>query len=315
MREHGPDLDDDDVAAYLARLGVEREPPSAAALGRLHRAHAERIPYETLWIPTDDRWGILDRDSVRRIAHEGRGGYCFHLNGAFWALLRALGYDAHRHVGGVRITGVARAADVGNHLVLTVDGLPDDRAPDGSWYVDVGLGDTLHEPLPLRAGRYRQLPWELTLDAAPDGNDGDWLLTHDPLGGFPSMAWATDPAPSMAPFADQHVALSTDADSGFVRVFTAQLRDGTGVTVVRGLRFQRIGADPSEDVLDTPAALADALGDVFGLDLGRFSPSTRAALWDRLQRQHDAWSAEATGVPPTTASGQVNSTTPPSGGC
>jgi arylamine N-acetyltransferase len=294
----GPDLDDDDVNAYLTRLGLEREPPSASALTRLHRAHAERIPYETLWIHTGDLWGLEITDSVRRIAHERRGGYCFHLNGAFWALLRALGYDAHRHVDGVHVTGEHRAADHGNHLVVTVHGLPSDRAPDGTWYVDVGLGDALHEPLPLRAGRFRQAPWQLTLEATPDRGDADWLLTHDPLGGFPTMSWRATTETSMAPFAAQHTALSTDPDSGFVRVFTAQLRDATGVTVVRGLLLKRIGDGASEEVLDTQTALADTLGDVFGLDLGTLSASTRAALWDRLRRQHDAWSSEATSTPP-----------------
>lgn len=34
------------VPAYLARLGLEHEPPSVDALFRLHKAHVERVPYE-----------------------------------------------------------------------------------------------------------------------------------------------------------------------------------------------------------------------------------------------------------------------------
>jgi N-hydroxyarylamine O-acetyltransferase len=290
-------LDDGDVAAYLARLGLEREPPSAAALVRLHRAHAERVPYETLWIHTGDRWGVEVADSVRRIAHERRGGYCFHLNGSLWALLRALGYDARRHVGGVHGPVGPSGAELGNHLVLTVHGLPSDDAPDGAWYVDVGLGDALHEPVPLRTATFRQAPWDLTLEPTPDGGVGDWHLTHDPDGGFTGMSWQAATTTSMAAFADWHTSLSTDPESGFVRIFTAQLRDATGVTVLRGLLLRRIGADPSTVVLDTPAALADALADLFGLDLGRLPPAVRADLWDRLRGQHEAWSAEADGQP------------------
>ena len=42
--------DPEHLDAYLARLGLDREPPSVEAMFRLHEAHAERIPYETLWI-------------------------------------------------------------------------------------------------------------------------------------------------------------------------------------------------------------------------------------------------------------------------
>lgn len=37
----------DTVTAYLDRLGLDAEPPSLQALTRLHRAHVERIAYET----------------------------------------------------------------------------------------------------------------------------------------------------------------------------------------------------------------------------------------------------------------------------
>ena len=65
-----------------AALGLEAEPPSVDGLRRLHRAHVERVPYETMWIHADEPWGIDPEESVGRIARDGRGGYCFHLNGA-----------------------------------------------------------------------------------------------------------------------------------------------------------------------------------------------------------------------------------------
>src|SRR3954447_24742933 len=98
-------MDPDLEAAYLARLGLEAEPPSVDALQRLHRAQVERVPYETLWIHAGEAWSIDVDASVRRVATEGRGGYCFHLNGAFAALLASLGYAVARHVGGVHGPG------------------------------------------------------------------------------------------------------------------------------------------------------------------------------------------------------------------
>src|SRR5204863_7556753 len=94
-------VNDGDLDAYLGRLQLDREPPSAEALRRLHRAHVERVPYETVWLHLGEKRTVDASESVHRIAHQGRGGYCFHLNGALSELLRALGYDATRHVGGV----------------------------------------------------------------------------------------------------------------------------------------------------------------------------------------------------------------------
>ena len=76
------DLTDDDVSAALQRLGVEREPPTAEALHRIHRAFVERVPYETVWIHMDERLGIDPHDSFDRVIYAHRGGYCYQLNGA-----------------------------------------------------------------------------------------------------------------------------------------------------------------------------------------------------------------------------------------
>ncbi|MEO7573066.1 MAG: arylamine N-acetyltransferase, partial [Acidimicrobiales bacterium] len=132
--------------AYLARLGVEVEPPTVDALFRLHRAHVEQVPYETLWIQLGERWGIDAAASAERIARSRRGGYCFHLNGALSALLGSLGYRVSRHVGGVHGPAGPAEAEMTNHLVLLVHDLPTEANPDGHWYVDAGLGDALHQP-------------------------------------------------------------------------------------------------------------------------------------------------------------------------
>ena len=80
----------------------------------------------------------------------GAGGYCYHLNGAFSVLLEWLGFDVHRHFGGVRPKPSTAMPDppIGwsNHLAMTVE-------LDGrTWMVDAGLGDAIHEPIPLVEG-------------------------------------------------------------------------------------------------------------------------------------------------------------------
>ena len=96
--------------------------------------------------------------SAARIAATGRGGYCFHLNGALAALLSALGYSVSLHVGGVHGPEGPSVEWLTNHLVLGVAGLPSDACPDGLWYVDVGLGDAMHDPMPWVAGPVAAAP-------------------------------------------------------------------------------------------------------------------------------------------------------------
>ncbi len=250
----------------------------------------ERVPYETLWIHTGQRWGVTIEESVARIAHRRRGGYCFHLNGAFSALLESLGYQVTRHVGGVHGPLPATEEEMTNHLVLTVGSLPTDANPEGTWYVDAGLGDALYEPVPLAPGGFVQGPYSMRLDETP-GEIGDWHLTHDPrASGFVGMAWRSAPS-TIDAFAAKHEWLSTAPESGFVRVLTVQRRDATGVDVLRGLVLQRVGAGASSGDVTTKEELLDALTDLFGLELDGIADDALDQLWDRMQREHERWDA------------------------
>ena len=271
-------MDADAVHAYLKRLGLDAEPPSADALFRLHRAHVERVPYETVWLHLGQPWTIDPPDSVERIARRSRGGYCFMLNGAFSELLRALGYDVGRHVGGVHGEDGPTEESMANHLVLSVAGLPADDNPEGVWYVDAGLGDALHEPLPLRAGVYVQGPFTYRLAATP-GEIADWRFTHDARGSFRAMSWRA-PSVEMPAFAQQHLRLSTEPDSLFVQYLIVQRRDAGGVDILVGLGLRRVdGTDTKPQVLTDRADWFAALHDVFGLRFDGVDPAALDRLW------------------------------------
>ncbi len=283
----------DDVDAYLTRLGLDPEPPSVDALAALHRRLVERVPYETTWIHMGERWNVDRLASLHRVAREQRGGYCFHLNGSLSVVLEALGYDVTLHVGGVHGPEGPTAHALTNHLVLLVHGLASDDNPDGHWYVDAGLGDALHAPMPLVAGEHTQAPFAFTLERL-DGTEAigaDWHLRHHALGSFTGMAFSSRPT-TIDAFAERNVVLSTSPESGFVRTVTAQRRDATGVDVVRGQVLKHIGPTAgAEQTLATRTEWFDALGDLFGLTYPGVSSDQLDALWARVHATHEAWLA------------------------
>ncbi|WP_329196178.1 MULTISPECIES: arylamine N-acetyltransferase family protein [unclassified Streptomyces] len=285
-------------ADYLRRLRVaDPGTPSTEGLFALHRAHVERVPFENLGIQLGRPPGIDPELSVRRLA-AGTGGYCFHLNGAFSALLETLGYDVTRHYGGVAKDPASQEIS-GDHLTLTV------RVEGAEYLVDVGLGDGPHEPLPLREGTYEQGGFPYALErlerlerleprvAEGEGGSGagGWSL-HNSARPAPRMNFRSAPA-VMADFAPMHAWLSADEDSPFVRTLVLYRRDAGGIDALQGRVLSRI--DPlggtSKRELSDSGEFYEAVATVFGRDLGDLTPADRTALWSRVLRAHEAWAA------------------------
>lgn len=278
-----------DLAAYLTRLGLDDPgPPSVAALAALHRAQVERVPYETLEIHLGRPTTVDPYESARRVLR-GRGGYCYHLNGAFSTLLGELGYDVRWHLAGVQRRDEPAPGANGNHLALTVHGLPAPECPDGVWLVDAGLGDGPHEPLPLRPGRFRQGPFTYQVVRSPVVCGG-WRFVHDPAGSFAAMDFAMATA-TPRDFAAMHQHLSTSPSSPFLRTVTVQRRDRTGVDVLRGCLLSRVDGVTERTELETAADWYAALVDLFGLRLDDVGADAKDTLWSRVRSAHEAWLA------------------------
>jgi N-hydroxyarylamine O-acetyltransferase len=266
-----------DVRGYLDRLGVD-DPgePSPKALRRLHTAHVERIPYETVWIALGRTRSMDPVESVERIV-AGYGGYCFQLNSAFAALLSALGYDVTLHVGTVRMRPDEDVpGNEGNHLAVTI------RLDGRAWMVDVGLGNALHEPLPLKPGDYRQGPFEYRLGPAPT-IPGGWRFALIPIArSFTCMDFRPEPALPQD-FAAKHHELSTDPQSPFVRVITVVRRDRNGFDQLRGPVLTRFDADGRHDLTLTEQTEWFAVADEhFGLRPDDLDDAAATALWHKV---------------------------------
>jgi len=133
------------VSAYLARIGYTGPvTPTPEVLRAIHRAHMLAVPFENLDI-SRGRKIVVDQDAcVRKIVEQHRGGFCYEMNGAFAALLQAIGFQ-------VTLLSARVARQDGSfgpefdHLTLRVD-------LDRPWLADVGFGDSFIEPLRLLPG-------------------------------------------------------------------------------------------------------------------------------------------------------------------
>ena len=280
-------LDAGEVAEYLARLGVGHPgEPSVAGLRALHRAHVERVPYEVMDIQLQRPTTVDPRDSVGRVRN-GRGGYCVQLNGAFSTLLTALGYAVTWHRAGVHANAAlppVSASDPSPHLALTVE------LEGEVWLVDVGLGDGLHEPLPLRAGTYEQGPFTFRL-APSEVDPGGWRFDHDPRGAIAGMDFTTEPA-GYEDFAEWHHYLSTSPESRLVRAVAVMRRDADGIDSLTGCMLRRVdGNGRTVRELATAGEWYGALADVFTLPLTELDADEKSALWKKVRGAHEAWLA------------------------
>src|SRR6202165_5245282 len=158
-----------DVKAYLQRIDYQGSlTPDIDLLRSLHRAHLFTVPFENLDIHLGREIVCDESRILRKIVNEKRAGFCYELNGAFAALLRAIGFR-------VTLLSCRVARQDGSygpefdHLTLRVD-------LEEPWLADVGFGDCFLEPLRLgsrleqeQTGRVYRLTSPMTSTASTDG--------------------------------------------------------------------------------------------------------------------------------------------------
>lgn len=249
-------LDGARIDDYLRRLELHHRPaPDLAGLALLHERHLERVPFENLSI----HWGepiVLEARALvdkltRGTRGVGRGGFCYELNGAFGALLDALGFRVTRFEARVDSTdGVDVPFD---HLCLGV-------ALDERYLVDVGFGDSFVRPLRLddeapqadRAGTFevRQRP------------DGWRELVRD---GARSFRFALTPR-RLADFEPGCRHHCTSPASPFTRAALCSRPTPTGRITVRGTQWiETTPAGRIERALE-PSDVPRVLREAFGLE-------------------------------------------------
>ncbi len=197
-----------DVGRYLARIGVASgaDVASLETLAMLQRAHLTHVPFENLDIVGQRPVSTDLEHSIAKIVEHKRGGWCFEVNGAFGALLDALGFTVGLLGAAVLLDGPNKVLD---HLALEV-------TIDQPYLVDVGFGDSFSTPLRLNSadeqdggtGRFQFIasPQGTTLAKIVDGipeaqyrfkrvlhNLEDFTPASDALQTDPTLHWSAKP--------------------------------------------------------------------------------------------------------------------------
>jgi arylamine N-acetyltransferase len=157
-----PPLDAALTQEVLAHLDVAPAAPTPGLLDDLVTAYTRVVPWEsasriarraeTVAIADCPRW---PEEFWRQTFRQGTGGTCFESNYAFFALLRALGYDGY-------LTINTMGEQVGCHTAIVI------LLGGARWLVDVGM--PLYLPLPFGpdAAASRRTPFH-TYTVRPDG--------------------------------------------------------------------------------------------------------------------------------------------------
>ena len=281
----------DVIETYLRRIGLEHPgPPSISGLFEIHRAHAERVPYENLDVYIGKVIPIQPQDSLDRIIKRRRGGHCYHLNGGLGALLEGLGYQVDYHRGGTQLPGLPPPGANGGHLVLTVSGLPSPESPDGLWYVDVGMGDGIYEPMPLVTGTYAQGPFTYGLRPS-ESVPGGWRFDHDTKANFVGMDWEAGLC-TMTDLEERNYLACTSIKSPLIWYSVVIRRDATGIDLMGGCVLRRMENGNVDRELTSRKEWFEALADIFGLTLDDMTEAERDQLWNKITAAHEVWKAQ-----------------------
>ena len=134
-----------DIPAYLERIAYSGSiDPTATSLRALHRAHLFAVPFENLDITLGRRIVTDEARILDKIVRRRRGGFCYELNAAFSALLRALGFEVTLLSARVPRPNGGEGPEF-DHLALRVD-------LEHPWLADVGFGESYLDPLRLEPG-------------------------------------------------------------------------------------------------------------------------------------------------------------------
>jgi len=243
------------IDEYLARIGyIGPREPTPEVLRALHERHLLSVPFENLDIHigreiVPDEARILDK-----IVRQRRGGFCYELNGAFAALLRALGFDVDMLSARVPRADGTISPEF-DHMTLLV------RAGGERWLADVGFGECFLHPLRLdERGDQRDPAGTFRIEQR---DARDWLLSS----GKPEYLFSLEPHP-LADYAEMCHYHQTSPKSSFTQKRVCSLATMTGrITLAEDRLIVTENGARREESIDDDGAWRAALRAKFGMEL------------------------------------------------
>ncbi|GCD37689.1 N-hydroxyarylamine O-acetyltransferase [Streptomyces chrestomyceticus JCM 4735] len=253
-------LDPARTDAYLRRIGADRPAvPDAEALHDLHLRHLRTVPFENLSVHLAEDVALEYKPLVDKVVAASRGGFCYELNGAFAALLRALGYRVELLA--ARVFGPEGPGIPYDHLALrvhTADGA------GGPWLADIGFGR--NSQYPLRLDSRDQQPDPAGLFRIEETADGDLDVLRD---GVPQYRLEQRPR-ALADFVAGCWYHRTSPDSPFTRSLVCSRLTETGRVTLSGRTLVITDADGGRDERElSEAEVLPAYRTHFGITLDR----------------------------------------------
>jgi len=243
--------------AYLARLGVERPSLDLAGLSTLMRAHMQIVPFENLDIMNGRPRPLNTRGALEKIARDHRGGFCYEVNEAFFALLQQLGFCARRIEARVWQPTAQQFGAAFDHLALVV------TLPDGDYLVDVGYGDSNRAPLRLPADSVEDISGRYQLRISQD----DMLILASDRQPLYLMTLMAQPLEAFLPMCRYH---QTSSDSIFAKGVICTRATPSGRITLSGGKLSIVD-DGRRTELPVPSH-TEVLAEYFGItDEGRES--------------------------------------------
>ena len=247
-------MDQERADAYLEAIGAERPKRlDTAALTELQLRHLRSVPFENLDIHLGRPVPLTEDALLEKIVDRGRGGFCYELNGAFAALLTALGF---------RVELLAARVFAGDRLGIPFDHLALRVELDRPWLVDVGFGRFAQQPLRLDRRDEQQDPAGLFQVVEREYGDLDVLQ-----GGSPQYRLECRPR-VLADFTAGAWYHRTSPDSHFTRSTVCTRLTATGRVTLSDRKLVRtVGGERFEEEITDDAALLDAYREHFGIVL------------------------------------------------
>ena len=270
-----------ELAAYLERIGYAGPArPDLATLQAVHRAHLQAIPYENLDVQLGRPVSIDPAAAYDKIVRRRRGGWCYEMNGLMGWALGEIGFSVTR-MAGAAMREARGDFTIGNHLVLRID-LPGEPVP---WIADVGFGDGILDPFPLKPADLTAEGHRFRLEAM---DQGWWRFHNHEFGGAKSFDFTLPPA-DPALLAEKCAWLQSAAESPFTMNVICQRWRGGEVLQLLGRTFRRIRPGVKQErLIESAEDLVQVLARDFTLDLPE-----AAALWPRVVARHEQVMAPA----------------------